>query len=233
MAADDTAREHIGRLRGLWDELGAGLGDDALDAAQWSFDGTRPPNFPTRRIAALACTATPAIEGGLQTAVRHAIGWGTHSVANVSPPGRLSPRELRTRRAQLLDFFLSLSDPFWNTRTHFTGKLLAHPVRLVGTDRAHTIIVDGLLPALLYQARRDGDRAFEQLLHQLFATYPKLPSTAITRFMALRLFGRPDSEVKLLRSARRQQGLYQVYTDFCDSETATCDRCPLVRLLEA
>ena len=39
-------------------------------------------------------------------------------------------------------------------------------------------------------------------------------------------------ELKTLRSARRQQGLYQIYADFCDSETATCDRCPLVRILE-
>ena len=47
------------------------------------------------------------------------------------------------------------------------------------------------------------------------------------------LFGRQEKEMRMLRSARRQQGLYQLYTDFCDSETATCARCPLVRLLEA
>ncbi len=39
--------------------------------------------------------------------------------------------------------------------------------------------------------------------------------------------------MQLLRSARGQQGLYQLYTDLCDSETATCTRCPLVRLLDA
>lgn len=48
----------------------------------------------------------------------------------------------------------------------------------------------------------------------------------------VRAFGRLETEMKLLRSARRQQGLYQVYLDFCDSETATCTRYPLVRLLE-
>jgi len=49
----------------------------------------------------------------------------------------------------------------------------------------------------------------------------------------MRLFGRLDTKLELLRNARRQQGLYQVYADFCDSETATCTRCPLVRLLDA
>ena len=50
--------------------------------------------------------------------------------------------------------------------------------------------------------------------------------------MALRLFGRPEEELKALRTARRQQGLYLLYAGFCDSDRPTCDRCPLVRLLE-
>ena len=58
---------------------------------------------------------------------------------------------------------------------------------------------------------------------------PEIPLTRV----ALRMFGRQEKEVKMLRSARGQQGLYQLYTDFCDSETATCTRCPLVRLLDA
>ena len=51
--------------------------------------------------------------------------------------------------------------------------------------------------------------------------------------MAVRLFGRPGKELKSLRSARRQQGLYRIYSDFCDADQATCTYCPLLRLLEA
>jgi hypothetical protein len=51
--------------------------------------------------------------------------------------------------------------------------------------------------------------------------------------VATRLFGRPEKELKLLRSGRHQQGLYQIYSDFCDSEQATCARCPPARLSEA
>ncbi|HRT94745.1 MAG TPA: DUF2851 family protein, partial [Planctomycetota bacterium] len=224
-AADAEAVEHVAQLLRLWDALGVGLADDALAPEQWSFDGTRPTNFPTRRIAAMARLAARHLEGGLNRAIRQAVG--------PTGGGRLAPRELARRRAQLLDFFLSLRDPFWDARTGFTGKPMPRGARLVGADRAHTIIIDGLLPALLYQARRDSDRPFEELLHQVFAAYPKLPSTSVTRFTTQRLFGRPEGALKLLRSARRQQGLYQLYADFCDSERATCDRCPLVRLLEA
>ncbi len=60
---------------------------------------------------------------------------------------------------------------------------MARAARLIGPDRAHTLVINGVLPALLFQARRDSDRPFEELLHQLYAAYPKLPSTSVTRFM--------------------------------------------------
>ena len=102
----------------------------------------------------------------------------------------------------------------------------------MGTDRAHTIVINALLPVLLYQARRDGERPFEEALHRFFAAYPSLPGTSVSRMMSLRLFGRPEKEVKLLRSARRQQGLYQLHADFCNSDHLTCANCPLARLLQ-
>ncbi|MBL7223747.1 MAG: hypothetical protein ISS72_07840 [Candidatus Brocadiae bacterium] len=50
--------------------------------------------------------------------------------------------------------------------------------------------------------------------------------------MALKLFGRPEKDVKLLRSGRRQQGLYPLYGDFCNAPHTPCAQCPLARLLE-
>ena len=222
---DEAARDYAASLRDQWDRLAGDLAEAALDRAQWSFDSTRPVNFPTRRVAALACLVARHLDQGLGQGLRQALG--------PTDQGRLAPRDMTRRRAQLLDVFMSLAHPFWSTRSQFKGKPMARPVRLVGTDRAHTIVINGVLPALLYRARREADRPSEELLHQLYAAYPKLPSTSVTRFMAMRLFGRPEKELKTLRSARRQQGLYQLYTDFCDSDKLTCKQCPLVRLLES
>ncbi len=221
---DPEAAEYVEELTTLWTALGDDLADEAMERAQWSFDGTRPPNFPTRRIAALARFAAAHVEDGIARAIRRAV-----SGFNASA----SARELSRRRARFLDLFLSLSDAFWSVRSTFASKPSGRPSRLCGTNRAHTIVINALLPALLYQARRDGDRAFEEALHRLYATYPKLPSTSVTRCTSLRLFGRPEKEVKLLRGARRQQGLYQLHGDFCNSDRLTCSQCPLVRLLES
>lgn len=221
---DEAAWDHAERLRGLWKELGGDAADAALSREQWSFEGTRPTNFPTRRVAALAALVARDLDAGLCAAVRRAVG---------EPAGRLSPREVRRRRADLLEVFLSARHPFWDTRTHFAAKPLRRPTRLIGPDRAGTIVINAVLPVLLCHARRASDRAFEETLHELYVAYPKLPSTQVTRLMSTRLFGRPDGEVALLRRARQQQGLYQLYADFCDAEHATCTRCPLLRLLRS
>ncbi|NQT87947.1 DUF2851 family protein [bacterium] len=223
-ATDDAGAERIERLQALWTDLGGDFAEDAMDARQWSFDGTRPTNFPTRRIAALAALTADHLQSGLGAAILRAMG----------PPvgGAPSPREASRRRADLLEVFLSLHDPFWDFRYRLDAPAMSRGSRLIGGDRAKTIVIDAILPALLYRARRDTDRPLEELLRGFYARFPALPSSSITRFMALRLFGRPERELKTLRSARRQQGLYQVYVDFCDSETATCGACPLLKLLK-
>jgi hypothetical protein len=175
-------------------------------------------------MAALARLAAGHLDRGLTQGLRDALG--------PTDQGRLAPRELSRRRAALLDVFLSVRHPFWDVRCRFGGKPMRRAARLIGPDRAHTLIINGVLPALLYQARREADRPFEELLHQLYAAYPKLPSTSVTRFMAMRMFGREEKELKSLRSARRQQGLYQLHGDYCSSDAPACRRCPLVRLLD-
>ena len=199
------------------------MADDTLDAAQWSFDATRPVNFPTRRIGALARVVSSHLDEGLSRAIRRALAGLNDATA--------SPREFARRRAQVLDLFLGLSDSFWNARSTFAARPMSRAARLIGTDRAHTLVINGLLPVLLYQARRDNDPGFEKALHRFYGAYPKLPSTSVSRRMALKLFGRPEKEVKLLRSARRQQGLYQLHADFCAADRVACAQCPLVRLL--
>jgi hypothetical protein len=224
-ASDDTGRARLQRLHNHWTALGSGLADETMDRKQWSFDGTRPTNFPTRRIAALAAIVSRHLARGLAHEILRALGGPS--------PGGLAPREAARRRADLLEAFLSLRDSFWDRRTRLDGPPMRRAARLVGSDRAKTILIDAVLPSLLYRARRAADRPLEELLRSFYARFPALPSTSITRFMSLRLFGRREKEVKLLRSARRQQGLYQVYLDFCDSERTTCRTCPLVRLLSS
>ncbi len=221
---DEAAWEHAQRLRSLWAELGRDLADEALDRDQWTFEGTRPTNFPSRRLAALAALVARYLDRGLSAAVREAVA---------PAEGALSPREVKRRKAALLEVFLSLRHPFWDTRTSFAACPLKRPVRLVGPDRAHTIIINAVFPVLLHRARRSGDRQLEETLHRLYVAWPKLPSTQVTRQVAARLFGRPDTEVAILRRARQQQGLYQLHADFCDSDRSTCQRCPLVRLLRS
>jgi len=50
--------------------------------------------------------------------------------------------------------------------------------------------------------------------------------------MIQRLFGGDEQAAKTISNARRQQGLYQVYKDYCEKDQRGCRRCPLLAALE-
>jgi len=42
----------------------------------------------------------------------------------------------------------------------------------------------------------------------------------------------PETAAEVVRTVRRQQGLYQIFKDCCDSHALQCDECVLVRAME-
>ena len=45
-------------------------------------------------------------------------------------------------------------------------------------------------------------------------------------------FSSPETAAEVARTVRRQQGLYQIFKDCCDSHALQCDECVLVRAME-
>lgn len=212
---DGESAEHLFRLHEEWESVCSLFSADAMSARQWCFSSTRPVNFPTRRIAALgALVAASASRGLLQTLLDMLQCEKTDRTARV--------------RHLWLRWLENLPDQFWSRRCTFTGKVFARPVRLIGKDRANALLVDVVLPALLLHARLTSDRPLERLIHALFTRYPVLPESTVTRFMKRRLFGDRGDGEKIISSARRQQGLYQLFHDCCEKGDLACRRCILV-----
>lgn len=103
--------------------------------------------------------------------------------------------------------------------------------RLLGLSRAATITVDVVMPALLVRLRDRGDVEREKALHRLYAGSSALPDSDILRFMRRRLFGQDEERARLAASARRQQGLYQLFRDFCENLEDGCSHCGLLKAL--
>ena len=129
-------------------------------------------------------------------------------------------------RAALLDAFLSLDHPYWSYRYTLGGRRLARPRALVGEERATSILVDVLLPMLLAHVRLEGDAELAARMVGLWRGLPRQSANAVTRRMERIMFkGKADAQ-RVVKSARRQQGLHQLYKDCCHTG-AGCERCVL------
>ena len=212
---DDESLEHYRKVRQRADEVPPPP-DRSADPILWRFAGVRPQNHPARRLAGAAHVIAANIETGL--AKRCLDLWQETS-------GTRDDTELF---AQL---FTNSSDSYWTRRYTWGGKRTNKPIALIGKGRAAQIVVNVVIPFSLAVARDNRDLNLESKVFATYVACPPLPTNAVLRLMAYRLFG-TDPPRPLIRNARRQQGLIQIYQDWC-SEDPLCQQCSILPLLTA
>jgi hypothetical protein len=117
-----------------------------------------------------------------------------------------------------------VSDPYWSFREGLAGKKSAKPIQLIGGERADAMAINVVTPFLAATGRRN---LFDSgLLDRL----PVEGDNAIIRQTARYLFG-PDHPAKLYASARRRQGLLQIFHDYCLNDRSRCATCRFPALL--
>ena len=223
--ADDETRAYAGRLRRHWDVMRDDFARQIMDKQAWQLSGCRPINYPPRRIAAMSrLIAGPGASGLGRLALRcFEAGNGPNS----------SVKRARAIHREVASVFTSASDPYWDARCRFGGQRLATPRKLIGPDRCSILVVNVFVPILLQYARQHGDGALEERVHAVFTHCRKLSPDSVTRFMRRRILG-PDEQLRrCINSARRQQGLHQLYQDFCKRDDTDCTQCVLLMALDA
>jgi hypothetical protein len=115
------------------------------------------------------------------------------------------------------DFFLGLRHPFWNF--HYTLKSEASVVEmaLVGESRVAEILANVLLPFFLAEGS------------DIWPAYEKLSARLTNRRLetgATRLFGTDPRRPRFTKTIAQQQGLLQIYEDFCLQDNSDCAQCP-------
>lgn len=114
-------------------------------------------------------------------------------------------------------FFESLTHPFWNTHYTLLTEPTPNEMALVGETRIIEILVNVVFPFWLNE---DVDLAGQ---------YAKLPARLTNRRLetgAERLFGDDPRRKTFLNTAAHQQGLLQIYEDFCLQDNSDCAHCP-------
>ena len=187
-------------VRELWDRWWPHRDDFQriiLPPKTWRITSTRPSNHPQRRLAALSILARD------WTALRKSLA--KHNAAAVRK------------------FLGDVDHPFW--RSHYT--LVADPsakeMALIGESRSSEILANAVFPFWCAHESASPARA------DLGAEYAKLPARLSNRRLetaATRLFGDDQRAKGFLKTVAHQQGLLQIYEDFCLQDNSDCAQCP-------
>ena len=96
---------------------------------------------------------------------------------------------------------------------------------MIGESRAADILANVLFP---FWAAHEL-KAPASPSAQLWTEYAKLPAQLSNRRLetaATRLFGNDPRRKEFLRTVAHQQGLLQIYEDFCMQDNSDCAQCP-------
>jgi hypothetical protein len=115
------------------------------------------------------------------------------------------------------DFFLELTHPFWNFHYTLTSEASTNEMAIVGDSRIGEIQANVLLP---FFSTEGSD---------IWPVYEKLPARLTNRRLetgATRLFGSDPRRPLFTKTISQQQGLLQIYEDFCLQDNSDCAQCP-------
>ncbi len=117
----------------------------------------------------------------------------------------------------LADFLHGLRHPFWSHHHTLTSARSVSAISVFGKNLALELAANHLIPLALHEGRFTYDDYF-RLRHS--AINQKLKRCGI------RLFGSEEAAKPFLRRLCHQQGMLQLYHDFCLEDFSDCENCP-------
>ena len=215
-AAMDAETQHYVRvLQEYWHTFPADVQQRARHDIDWRQPHVRPTNTPERRLAGMAWMlayyhGTSLLDAALDLCRTRCSGTDTRTA-----------RALGHALARLLEV---PTQSYWTRRAHLGGRL-SKGQRLIGVQRACTVVVDAMLPILLLYAQRAADVALSDRLLACYHAALLLPDNHLLRYMRHRLLGNDPALLAHVTGARQQQGLLQLFTDFCGNDEGNCQGC--------
>jgi len=202
---DEETRRFVRKLWNYWWKLQAKWSAQIMPSESWRLSNVRPQNHPRRRLMAAAVLFTGEALRGL-------------------PRGASQTDNARQWLAKVLKIIQSPADNYFIRRFAIGQKPCANDIALVGGRRAAAIISNVIIPYAI------GLHAQNLPLAGIFALLPPEEDNAIIRQSAFNLLG-PDHNPALYRNGLLQQGLIQVFHDFCLDDRSDCAECGLVKMI--
>ena len=194
-------------IRDLWDQWWKykSLWDEnIIPEEMWRTDGLRPQNHPVRRMAAAAAIFSQPV-------------LLPEKLADIT----LDDAGLWIKETTSLLQTTATFD-YWKHRLTFLGKVNSRSTVLLGNKRIASIITNVIIPFLAATGY-----TITPLLNQM----PADQDNNLVRRTAFNLFGR-DHNPTMYNNGLRQQGLLQIFYDFCLNMRNGCPNCELAACLK-
>lgn len=223
---DVESREYAIRLDKYWEEWKGSLPGGRMKPNEWKTGGVRPANFPLRRMAGMSLLLAALPADGLGSMI---LDFGNELKES---------KGQKQVRAAARGFEKSLVQPgigYWSRHLLPGGGFKEKVPALIGASLAGTLTLNIVLPVILCEAERTGDDALSKAVLDAYETFPALDIHQITRLMAYRIWGAHDAGVPAKKEIY-QQGLLQIFFDFCDGNIKDCSACAfpeMIRLHES
>ncbi|HAX61336.1 MAG TPA: hypothetical protein DCX95_02080 [Elusimicrobia bacterium] len=220
---DDEAKNYIAKIKKIWKTLRQQIKPaETIKKETWKFRGLRPYNFPYRRLAAASLIISRYIDDtGFEKLLQNftdKVLAGKFKLKNFVdnfPPKDKAGPPLAEKTAA------TDSSNFWFYRTTFVSKKFSKPVALLGEERILLILINTFLPAAIAKINKPEDNASIKIILQWWLKQPAISTNRTARITSWRCgFG----NIKGV-SERVQQGLIQIFRDFCDTKKGTCTDC--------
>lgn len=201
---DPSASGHHARLtRDLWDRWWRSPLNGRMESLQWRLNSVRPLNHPVRRLAAAAALFTD-------------LDRLTEFLGTLDPSRPRFVRDVCRRITEMAAF------PEVEPIVSFAREPVK-PCALIGPTTASAIAINVVIPYVGATRPESHD--------DLCGDIPSETISAPMRAMASRLFGRDHNPSALYASSGlRQQGLLQIFADFCLAAKGGCSDCAMGRV---
>jgi len=125
-------------------------------------------------------------------------------------------RLLSPRLEEVAEWISGLSHPFWDYHFTLTSRPTMRRFHLLGQTRINEILANVIHPMLVATNQSDWD------------SYKKIRAELSNRRLTIvckRLFGETDRAREHVRFLYQQQGLLQIFEDFCLADATNCASC--------
>ena len=176
----------------------------------WNQSGSRPLNSVERRLA-----------GGVAWLCRYGgspTRWLQACVATADGVPRRLLRELLTP--------LRLEGPWEGVRDFVTR--LPRPVALLGRERLTDLALNTFLPYLAAKAEVEEDKEALMLARTAWEMIPRGQENHLLKNAIRRFLSPPSRAREVLRHASQQQGMMDIFQNFCQALDHSCAECPFV-----